>query len=346
MAADFSESFVDIAYFMGIASRDIYHTGVFEGELFMQEGSILPRHVSNSDQGDLWAAMHRARSTAKRGVERMQEVLGDGFESNPLSTRAYTWVGYSNRLLGEHVCQAVIDGGSAQPFEVHFQRAEEAFTNAIELAEQQNASDLSDRAYSGRAQVRLALQNWEGASSDAGKVSDDYVFEAVYSLNSTREENWLSNQSNIRSYFSVYGTFAAEKQSDPRIDWEDMNEAGVDGNTPFYLQKKYSNNGSNIELAKWDEMLLIQAEAALRNNDLSTGMQLINEERSRYGLEAESASNIDEAWTILRSERETILWMESRRLWDLRRFDDPFLEGRDRCMPIGKSEIDTNDNLN
>jgi hypothetical protein len=92
-------------------------------------------------------------------------------------------------------------------------------------------------------------------------------------------------------------------------------------------------------------MLLIQAEAALRNNDLSTGMQMINEERSRYGLEEENASNIDEAWRILRSERETILWMEGRRLWDLRRFDDPFLEGRDRCMPIGKSEVDTNENL-
>jgi hypothetical protein len=196
------------------------------------------------------------------------------------------------------------------------------------------------------AQVRLALQDWEGAESDAQNVTGDFEFEAAYSLNSTREENWLSNQSNVRSYFSVYGTFAVEKASDPRIDWEDMNEVGVDGVTPFYLQKKYPDNGSNIELAKWDEMLLIQAEAALRNNDLSTGMQLINEERSRYGLEAESASNIDEAWTILRSERETILWMEGRRLWDLRRFDDPFLEGRDRCMPIGKSEIDTNDNLN
>jgi hypothetical protein len=240
MASDFSESFVDIAYFMGIASRDIYHSGVFEAEQFMQEGSILPRHVSNSDQGDLWAAMHNARSSAERGVERMQEVLGGDFESNPLAIRAYTWAGYSNRLLGEHVCQAVIDGGSAQPFEVHFERAEKAFTNAIQLANQQNASDLLNRAYSGRAQVRLALQDWEGASSDAGNVSDDYVFEAVYSLNSTREENWLSNQSNIRSYFSVYGTFAAEKASDPRIDWEDMNEAGVDGETPFYLQKKIS----------------------------------------------------------------------------------------------------------
>jgi len=341
MASDLSAVLDDVSYFMGIASRDIYHSGVFEAEQFMQNGNIEPRHVN-----ELWADMHTARWTAESGIERMQEVLGSDFESNSLAIRAYLWVGYSNRVLGENVCQAVIDGGEAQPNTVHFERAESAFTEAITLASQQGETELLQRAYAGRAQVRLALQDWEGAESDAQNVTGDFEFEAAYSLNSTREENWLSNQSNVRSYFSVYGTFAVDQVADPRITWIDQNEAGSDGETPFYLQRKYLDNGSNIELAKWDEMLLIEAEVALRSDDVPGAMQKINEERSRHGLGSLSASNEEEAWQILRTERNIILWMEGRHLWDLRRFDDPFLSDRDRCIPPSQNEVSTNDNLN
>lgn len=340
MGADLSAVFDEIAYFMGIASRDIYHSGVFEAEQFMQEGEIEPRHVNG-----LWADMHRARWASENGIERMQNILGDDFESNPFAIEAYTWAGFSNRVLGENVCQAIIDGGEPQSNTVHFERAEDQFSEAIRLAEQQGESELLQRAHAGRAQVRLGLERWSEAASDAAIVPDDFEFEAEYSTNSSREENWLVYESHTRSYFSVYGTFAAEID-DPRVPWEDQEETGVDGETPFYIQLKYTDLGSDIQLAAGDEMRLIEAEVALREDgDIDFALDRINAVRAEAGAEEVNASSEEEAWNLLRRERAIILWMEGRRLWDLRRFEDPFLDDRDSCIPPSENEAATNPNL-
>jgi hypothetical protein len=340
MGADLSAIVDDIGYFMGIASGDITHTGAFEAEFFMQEGRIEPRHVNG-----LWAGMHRARWVAESGIERMKKVLGQEFESNPLVTQAYIWAGYSNRVLGENVCQAVIDGGAPEDHTVHFVRAEAQFTEAIRLAESQGEAELAQVAYAGRAQVRAALGDWTNAAADAQRVPDDLVWQAKYSDNSTREWNWLANESQIRAYFSVYGTFAVEEQGDPRVPWTDMQRNGVDGRTPFYRQEKYKTWAADIDLAVGDEMRLIEAEAGLRANDMDGALQKINAVRQAAGVGPVSATTMDEAWAALRREREIVLWMEGRRLWDLRRFDDPFLSGRDRCIPISQNEANTNPNV-
>ena len=341
MGADLSTILDDVGYFMGIASRDIYHCGAFEAEQFMQEGEIEPRHVNG-----LWAGMHRARWAAESGIERMRDVLGNDFESNPLVTEAYTWAGYSNRVLGENVCQAIIDGGAPESNVAHFERAEGQFSEAIRLAEQQGENELLQRAHAGRAQVRLAQENWEGAAQDAAMVSDDFMFEGEFSTNSTREENWLANQSHVRSYFSAYGTFVTEVD-DPRITWEDQQETGVDGETPFYLQMKYPDLGSDIELAAGDEMRLIEAEVALRQDqDVGLVESTINAIRGQASVGSTVSLNTEEeAWSALRRERAIVLWMEGRRLWELRRFDDPFLDGRDSCLPPSQNEEATNPNL-
>lgn len=342
MGADLSAVLDDLGYFMGIASGDITHTGAFEAEAFMQEGHIRPEHVN-----DLWAGMHRARWEAEQGIERMKTVLGDAFETDPLSTEAYVWAGYANRVLGENVCQAIIDGAAPQPNTVHFQRAEEQFTTAIELAGKQTDSDVTDllnAAYAGRAQVRLDLGEYADAAADAARVPDGFVWQAKYSLNSDRENNWVAHESVLRAYFSVYGTWAATAD-DPRVPWQDTGKMAVDGKTPFYLQQKYTGLDSDIDLSKWDEMRLIEAEALLRSDDVAGGMAKINAERAGYDLPPLTASTPAEAMAALRHEREIILWLEDRRLFDLNRFDDPFLTGRDKCIPASQEEQSTNPNL-
>jgi hypothetical protein len=340
MGADLSAVVDDIAYFMGIASRDIWHSGAFEAEFFMQDGKIEPRHVNG-----LWAAMHRARWVAEAGIERMKNVLGGDFETSRLATEAYIWAGFSNRVLGENVCQAVIDGGAPQPHTVHFERAEQHFNNALALAQTQNNVPLQNTAYAGRAQVRAALGKWAEAASDAAQVPNNFVFLAQFSDNSTRERNWLFNESHIRAYFTVFGTFAVTA-NDPRVPWVNMNRNGVDGRSPYYRQMKYTSYASDIDLARDDEMRLIEAEAALRADDVPAALAKINSVRTAANVPQVSATDADDAGQALRREREIILWMEGRRLWDLRRFNDPFLSGRDSCIPISQNEANTNPNVN
>jgi hypothetical protein len=340
MGADLSAVTDDVGYFMGIASRDIWHTGAFEAEFFMQEGIIRPEDVNG-----LWSAMHRARWVAENGILRIDEILGSGASGSSSYTEAHIWAGYANRTLGENVCQAVIDGGAPQDRSVHFQRAVDQFTTAIQLAQSQGESDLLQRAYAGRAQVLLDQDQYNAAASDAAQVADDFRFQALFSDNSNREFNWLANQSHIRRYFSVWGTWAAEIMDDPRVAWEDEGVFGIDGESPFYRQDKYPSWNSDMDLAAGDEMRLIEAEALLRSSDVPGAVAKINGVREAAGVAPVTAATADDAWVALRTERNIVLWQEGRHLFHSVRFSDPVMTGRDACIPISENEVATNPNI-
>jgi starch-binding outer membrane protein, SusD/RagB family len=77
-----------------------------------------------------------------------------------------------------------------------------------------------------------------------------------------------------------------------------------------------------------------------------------NQGRAVHNLPALSAATAAEAWPILQRERGAVLWLEGRRVRDLRRWlqesgpaHNPTLANRDSCVPIGRSELLTNPNL-
>jgi hypothetical protein len=66
----------------------------------------------------------------------------------------------------------------------------------------------------------------------------------------------------------------------------------------------------------------------------------------------EQPASVAEAWPLMRFERSATVWMEGRRLHDLRRWKeeggvvaDPFGANRDVCFPISDQERRTNPNL-
>ena len=100
-------------------------------------------------------------------------------------------------------------------------------------------------------------------------------------------------------------------------------------------------------------MLLIQAEMELRaNQDINEAMSFINQGRTYHDLSDLTAGNLQQAWNHLQDERGKDMWLEGRRFWDLRRWYDEsgpshndYLEGQDKCVPIGQSELEANNNL-
>ncbi|MEM7416280.1 MAG: RagB/SusD family nutrient uptake outer membrane protein [Gemmatimonadota bacterium] len=145
---------------------------------------------------------------------------------------------------------------------------------------------------------------------------------------------------------------------------------GADGDHAHYRQDKYNERGSDIDRASGVEMRLIQAEAALQGTpDFAEFIGHINAVRAHYGLAALAAptamgtlsfptdeTNMTDALQILDRERYATLWMTGRRLFDLDRWDHPFLAGgwivgsaalanRLRCMPLPKIECQLNPNL-
>jgi hypothetical protein len=332
-----------------LLSGELVHSGNFAVERFFNIGQIS----TNDANGD-WARLQRARYVAENGLERMKTVLGTAFETSTLTPRAYLYAGFANRLLGENVCQAVFDGGPAQSDTAHFVRAESLFTRALTIARTQNNTALVNAALGGRATVLAWQGKWAEAAADAALVPVAFRHNALFSTNTARENLELATQTISRRELTVWNTvWVADR--DPRVPYDTVKtssgaiQTGQDGVTRFFRQRKYTTLGDPVALVRGTEMLLIRAEERLRANDVTAAMGFINQERASYSLPALSATTVTDGYTILMRERGAVLWLEGRRLWDLRRWfaegRNTFLQGRDKCLPISSEELGANPNL-
>lgn len=346
----------EIIEFTVLASGEMWHGGSYDWA-DIPRGIILDEDVNN-----VWEEMHQARWVAEDGLRRMQEnILEDAeFGDNPHVARAYFFAGIANRTLGDNVCVAVIDGGAPQPISTHYERAEDHFTQAITIGQAagEGSADVVTAAYGGRAAVRVALGDWAGAVQDAMRVPTSFVY--VAALNTESPSNSLYYETHDRFEYTVFNTEFAENPGDLRAPWHVEYNAdgsvanGANGATPHYQQDKYKSFGADVPLVKGTEMLLIRAEAALRDGDVAGATALMNEARAFYGmapLAPAATATLADAWDTLHFEKGATLWLESRRLGDLRRWyaesgpsHHDYLEGRDKCVPISEEEKQANAN--
>jgi hypothetical protein len=362
MSFDLSRAMDAATQETAIMADELFHGGSYANEVFFNQGIIRPDLVNG-----IWGAMHRSRWVAEAGIERMKTVLEAGFNTNNLSARAYIYAGLANRMLGELMCDAVYDGGPVEDHKTHFARAETQFTSAITIANSLTGAirdSLLRVAYGGRASVRAWQGKWTEAVADAQNVPTSYVFNAFFSTNTGAENNDLVFETNNRLEYTVYSTQWATVFKDPRVPWDTVKTSGgavqngQNGRTPFFRQKKLVGLGADIPLVKGTEMLMLRAEAALRANDVPGAMTLINQQRAFYSTTANPLPAITgitteaEAWPILQKERGAVVWLENRRLWDLRRWNaepapikNTYLDGRDKCIPISENERLSNPNL-
>ncbi|HEX2090936.1 MAG TPA: RagB/SusD family nutrient uptake outer membrane protein [Longimicrobiaceae bacterium] len=362
MSADLAFALSEVIQTLSILSDDLYHGGSYTAEGLYNRGVVRPEDVD----GD-WGDMHRARWVAEDGIRRMKEVMGAEFDRSPLAARAYLYAGFSNRLLGENVCTAVFDRGPGQDHKEHFKRAEGHFSEALRIATAINNTTLRNAALGGRASVRAYQGKWSEAVQDAALVPTSFTYNALYSLNTSRENNDLVFETYSRREYTVFSTQWARVFRDPRVPWDTVKQAngqpqrGQDGRTPFFQQRKYQSLDSDIPLTKGTEMLMLRAEAALRASDIAGATALINQQRAAYGLAALPApANTDAAWRTLQKERGAVLWLEARRFGDLRRWyaeglrqfmqepGDPRLAvwgTRAQCIPVSDEERRTNPNF-
>ncbi|TVP45964.1 MAG: RagB/SusD family nutrient uptake outer membrane protein [Gemmatimonadales bacterium] len=315
---------------------EIVHSGQWVG---MEEWSAAV--VVNDDVAETvtrWSHAQNARKTAEEAADIIRVILenegGNPGASVPIAT-SLAWAGFSNRLLGDSFCDAVIEGGPIEPVSAFYERAEQQFGEAITIAQAANNTQLVRAAHAGRAQVRMMLGNWSGAVSDAGQVPTDFVHDVRMSDNTTVENNGLHVAFMIENQASLWGTpFAAfgtdlsgvqDTDGDPRLEYRSRTPAGDvliggDGRRETWRVLKYESRNSNHPIARGAEMRLIEAEALLVGGDVNGAMGKINELRSFHGMANVSAASETEAWYVLQRERGIELYAEGRRLSDLRRW--------------------------
>lgn len=324
---------------------------------------------------ETWTTAHRARWAAEEAMRRFRATLSEQeVASYALAADALLWVGYSNRLLGDNMCFAVIDRGPAEPNTVHYRRAEAAFTEALAIAGRINATQVANTARAGRASVRVGLGDWTGAVADARAVPTALLFQAKYFTTTAAENNrlWRSVSNSPARTTTVWNTFYMDyytQTKDPRSPWGQNpaipnGDAAVGGYglVPWLFQMKYASATAPITLSSGREMRLIEAEASLRGGDWQGAMAVINERRTGLNLSPTNAANSDAAWSYLKRERGIELWLEARRLADLRRWNTgktpgelhplevtggalPLSPNRSYCQPTSIREILANPNL-
>ena len=399
-----SEGLNTVATTTSAVSREMFpsgSTGSFGISNFQQEGIIFwdDTHVS-------WTDQQQARFLAEDAVRRFAESEGvEDPNSYALSAEAALLAGYANRLLGENYCEAVIDGSAAQSYTVFLTRAEQWFTEAITIAGNADEQEIIDAAYAGRAAVRVDLGDWTNAVADAGQVPEGFVYTAPYFPLAQDQFNRIFWAGAGEPYLSVsvWNTQWEEyyvETGDPRVPWrwtsletgdtfdafedgppaDDLDATKGDaavavvedsipnGSVPFFQQMKYDSEGSAITLSSKWEMNLIEAENALMGGDVGTALDRMNLRRADLELPELTAATEEEAWTLLKRERGIELWLEARRMNDIRRWeenntpgalspledrDDPrsFLREATRageaelCYPIPRNERESNENL-
>lgn len=338
------------------------------GRIFTTKLPSIPGQLTReSVSSAFWDYSVRGRWIAEDVVRRFR-ANRDDFDTSPVAAEALIWAGFANRLLGENFCEAVIDGGAAQPGSIYFERAEQHFTEALAIATAAGRQDLVHAALAGRASVRVHLDDWAGAVADAGLVPIDFVLQAEYHTTELEQFNqiyWTNANQPFRTH-SVIGTFFEDyyrQTGDPRAAWgedPDVPTAEI-ASVPWLFQLKYRSREDGINLVTGRELRLIEAEALLHEGDGPSAVAILNGLRSTLindhtgdPLELYPApADLDEAWTYLKRERAIELWLEGRRLADLRRWIAAGTPGEmedmsDRirlCFPIAQSELNTNPNL-
>lgn len=370
-----------IGYTGAAVAREIHpagSTGSFGISARWQNGEL------NGDDADLnthWEEAQRARWLAEETLRRLEAAgppptgsLQTPVQYANILQLAYVYAGYANRLLGENMCAAVIDGSAELPVNTFFTRAESLFTKALAVTGGTPATmtTLNGAAYAGRAAARVFLNKWNEAVADAGQVATTFVYNMPYfNIGSDDQRNriaWSIGNTPYRAHtqWSTWYYDYRTATNDPRVPITIttlQGDAAIEccGRVSFWPEAKHNTSASPIRLASGREMRLIEAEAKLRASDLAGGMAAINAVRSAAGTTAVTATTLTEAWRLLKKERGIELWLEARRLGDMRRWKaentpgalDPLeqvgtashLKQQDLCFPIGRSERETNPNL-
>jgi starch-binding outer membrane protein, SusD/RagB family len=359
---DLAEALNWTSYTGGAATREIFPAGstaAFGISVLHQNGKLV------DNDGDVWwNNAQRARWTSEDAVTRIKSVLGTGSANSATLAQALVWSGFSNRHLGENFCEGVINGGAPGPHTVYFERAEANFTEAIAVATAANNANLVSAATAGRASVRLLRNNTAGAATDAATVASTFAYRMPYYQNELDQYNrifWASANQPYRAH-TVWNTYIEPYRRatrDPRVPFDSsltilVGDAAVGslGRVRWYFQTKYPTLTSPINLATGWEMRLIEAEVKLIAGDLAGALTSINGRRTSLALAPVTAASLTEGWAALKRERGIELWLEARRLGDLRRWAalnrpgaldaKEEIPGRDLCFATPLSEKQTN----
>jgi starch-binding outer membrane protein, SusD/RagB family len=332
--------------------------------------SLLPTHpysgaCAGAQSPGVYTSLARARASADTTYAR---IAGWSPAEVPNQERllgvAAAYGGWGLSLMGENMCTSAIDAGpelsSAQVFQEALSRFNLAITHATSAGDQTTLG----LARLGRARIRLNLGDLAGAREDAATIPAGFLVGTTPAAADIRLQNIVHIHTH-RDFFSTVGTpyraMTLDGAPDPRVQVRNTGSVASSG-APVWVPEKYPTVTTSIPLATHAEAQLIIAEVLLSEGNLPGAAQAINAARNsrRAGMPQYSAAGqtAEQVRAQLVEERRRELFLEGRRLWDIRRLNlpleppagTPYLRGGgtygdQRCFPLPDVERNNNPNI-
>ncbi|MGH7468752.1 MAG: RagB/SusD family nutrient uptake outer membrane protein [Longimicrobiales bacterium] len=347
----------DMALAQALLSDEYMHSGTWTEWEAIDNGEGRP---GNSSDYGVQLTMVQRRTAAQRAQERFRTVLGDSANRTEIMARVIATEAWSNLLLGMHNCESPPGPGEAPVSDVEmYRRSIPIFTRAIEIARAAQSPAYEQMALAGRARANLLAGNLDAAAADARTLPDNFSYTAKFS-DTPGPQNaivTLTHPSRLKAggldqvHWGKIDTIAGfardpwTNQLDRRLKVSHPAGArGADGTTPHFAEEKFTNVTDDILLTHGWEMRLIEAEVALRQNNLTLALQLINRVRANATLNAVSATTAAEVQRYLLWERFSQLFLEGHRANDLARFNLARDLGSNRAtkFPLNTTELNLN----
>jgi len=367
-------------------------TGMLSDELWDSSTWIDWHNVSTGEIRANWATpgawsatmdgILRARYSAQATATRFAADMKDTANTSPLMVQVKAVDAWSDLMLAMGFCEAPATQGSATVSDtVMFQNALNKLTAVLALAQAAHytAAQATTKATminwmnAGIARANLMLGKYDAAVAAAQQVPAGFEKDAIYSANTTAQNNQLFFQGNFgsnRSY-TIRGSWYAQidtmqgflldwysGQLDTRVPLNHDNNnklgynLGAGGTVRFFSNGKANSAGSPVAMAKYAEMLLIQAEANWRKGDNNAAVSFLNTNRALASLPAITLPTTGDVNTWVRdailSERFATLYTEGFRMQDLYRFGLVAARvgtGRATKLPLSRTEEVNNPNI-
>lgn len=290
------------------------------------------------------------------GVERLAE----------LKAVTRTWGTFPLIALGEAFCEMTIPAVEGEPGPLMTKQevlavAEAKFTEAIGMAQSSGNTEMANTALVGRARVRVGLENFPGAMSDAAQVPAGFKTLVTRDASESRRWNYYFERLNALTGFRQHGSVSDHYRHltidaqgrptqndgvpDTRVNVMTTGEPGSDFVTTNWFHDKYNSRADPLPLVTYKEARMYMAEAAARTGDIAMATELINERRTAAGLPTMTApASTNEMIELVIEERRRELFVEgAHRFNDMIRFrgtqfEIPFLGEPGSIHPNGISQ--------
>jgi len=281
--------------------------------------------------------LYSTLQTVRQGARALAVHHGPNASAAPTVAAMRSIEGFAEIWLAESFCSGVTSGdlvngrmsiGPARPTVQVLQDADAAFTQSL-------SASATLEARVGRARARLGLGSLSGAAADAAQVPTSFLSVVQPATNGLWQ---LTNEGRI-SVADREGSngIAFRTMNDPRVPWQDAQQAGQDGQTPLFRQLVASQSNSPITLASGIEARLIDAEVALRSGNVQSFLSSHNGLRASRGLQGVSTfPTTDQAVDFHFAERAMWLFSSAHRLGDLRRLVRQYSRSAVSVFPTGQ----------